>query len=1089
LAVNFALFLSPEGIALAHRQASGHWAFVGETRIDVEDLDGALAELKAIAVKRSGPDPETVLILPDDQILYTSFMAPTAEDAQTRSRIEESLDGLTPYPVSELVYDFRPIEEDRVKVAVVAQETLEEARSFAAGYGFKGAGFAAMPPVERFPGVPVFGDTGAMESLLGLDALQFGPDEWIDPDAPSEMPDSAGAIAAPTAAAAAVSSEPPPAEKDMAPAQAEDTQAEDTDEVDAAQPDPGAEVPQAEPENAEVAPELEPEAEAADTAGLEPDPGAEATPETPAVEPDRASEESDPTPIDDPLAPEVPLVIEDPNLNNPVEPLAESGPEEIEPPEQSAPTSTEPDLEPVSQAGTDSAAAPTKARRVRFTPTPTDQDRVEEDTPPEDDIPDMPHVAFAVRRGKSATSPDSAGAAVGARPSRIGFGSSPATPPDASLHPDADIGPTAAAPSTGSAPLPRVTKLAGQLERVRDAAKSRSTPSARISRGGASAADGKPQPPLTGTRDTPFGTPTARVTKSTHATPATPVTGRTVFDPPESAEKPRKASGPSMLSKLGSAVSGAASGLTTGAKARRVDAKSAKKAKAETSPSDTEETNSASKSTSGKSASSSAEASLTGGLLGRKTAASPGPSFRTGLILTVVLLALLAAIAIWSVLFLPESQVARLFTGSQGDTELIASDPIEATEAEPVAETIAMAEPDLPPSDPASEEIAALEPEPILAPDPTAPQSLPAVEATQAPAVEEELPDIDADLVLAPLPPLPEALLPSLEETERIYAEDGIWPRTPDRPSLAPFDTLNALYVAGIDPSIIGFDAIALPDAATDPSEQFQRIPSPPPFGTEFTVDALGQVAPTPEGVLTPAGAFVRLGRPPVEPLQRPREPVAEAAPETQDFGVEQAILGTFRPTPRPGDLIEQRERQVLGGLSVTELSEQRPSERPVSAQEAAAQASLFTPDAAQDTTEPGDAANTSIGGSALAIAASRVPTLRPANIEAMVAAAVRTPAAEAVPAAAVAPQPSIPSNASVSRAATDRNAIRLRNVNLIGVTGTPSDRTALVRLPSGRFVRVGVGDRLDGGRVAAIGENSLQYIRRGQNITLEIPG
>jgi hypothetical protein len=35
----------------------------------------------------------------------------------------------------------------------------------------------------------------------------------------------------------------------------------------------------------------------------------------------------------------------------------------------------------------------------------------------------------------------------------------------------------------------------------------------------------------------------------------------------------------------------------------------------------------------------------------------------------------------------------------------------------------------------------------------------------------------------------------------------------------------------------------------------------------------------------------------------------------------------------------------------------------------------------------------------------------------------------------------------------------------------------------------VGVGDRLDGGRVAAIGEASLQYVRNGRNVTLEIPG
>ncbi len=75
-----------------------------------------------------------------------------------------------------------------------------------------------------------------------------------------------------------------------------------------------------------------------------------------------------------------------------------------------------------------------------------------------------------------------------------------------------------------------------------------------------------------------------------------------------------------------------------------------------------------------------------------------------------------------------------------------------------------------------------------------------------------------------------------------------------------------------------------------------------------------------------------------------------------------------------------------------------------------------------------------------------------------------------------------------MTRAATNRNAINLRNTNLIGVTGSSNNRRALVRLASGRFVTVEVGDRLDGGRVAAIDDDRLQYIKDGQNITLEVP-
>ncbi|MEC9251008.1 MAG: HAD hydrolase-like protein, partial [Pseudomonadota bacterium] len=53
----------------------------------------------------------------------------------------------------------------------------------------------------------------------------------------------------------------------------------------------------------------------------------------------------------------------------------------------------------------------------------------------------------------------------------------------------------------------------------------------------------------------------------------------------------------------------------------------------------------------------------------------------------------------------------------------------------------------------------------------------------------------------------------------------------------------------------------------------------------------------------------------------------------------------------------------------------------------------------------------------------------------------------------------------------TLRNAINLNRINLIGVYGQPSDRRALVRLSNGRYRKVKVGDRIDGGRVLAIGD------------------
>ena len=78
--------------------------------------------------------------------------------------------------------------------------------------------------------------------------------------------------------------------------------------------------------------------------------------------------------------------------------------------------------------------------------------------------------------------------------------------------------------------------------------------------------------------------------------------------------------------------------------------------------------------------------------------------------------------------------------------------------------------------------------------------------------------------------------------------------------------------------------------------------------------------------------------------------------------------------------------------------------------------------------------------------------------------------------------------SARVARAATDNNAIALGRVSLVGVFGTSSNRRALVRMPNGRFKKVSVGDRVDGGRVAAISSSSLRYTKGGRTVTLEMP-
>ncbi|MGA0827722.1 MAG: hypothetical protein ACO3PW_10250, partial [Gemmobacter sp.] len=74
-----------------------------------------------------------------------------------------------------------------------------------------------------------------------------------------------------------------------------------------------------------------------------------------------------------------------------------------------------------------------------------------------------------------------------------------------------------------------------------------------------------------------------------------------------------------------------------------------------------------------------------------------------------------------------------------------------------------------------------------------------------------------------------------------------------------------------------------------------------------------------------------------------------------------------------------------------------------------------------------------------------------------------------------------------VAREATT-GGLDMGRVNLIGVFGTQQNRTALIREVDGRIRRVKVGDRIEGGRVAAIGSDELRYVRDGQNVTLRMP-
>ncbi|MCK0151073.1 hypothetical protein MWU54_13615 [Marivita sp. S6314] len=406
-----------------------------------------------------------------------------------------------------------------------------------------------------------------------------------------------------------------------------------------------------------------------------------------------------------------------------------------------------------------------------------------------------------------------------------------------------------------------------------------------------------------------------------------------------------------------------------------------------------------------------------------------------GLMLTSALLVLLLAVAAWASVFMDEG-ISRFFDRSD-ETPSIARLP--DVELQPLDGSV------------------------------TAPVDEDAVQLAALNVDDAEQPD---DTGLASLLPPPAALTP--EEADARYAATGIWLKSPDAPAAPSMTSLDDLYVASIDGRVQQFDAVALPSATVlRNDETYLSLSNPPAAGSRYNLDARGLVIATPEGAVNPEGVRIFAGLPPVVPPARPAAP--EVAPEpTEEVTTAVSALQQFRPKPRPGGLVESNERATLSGSTRAELAAFRPSARPAALK------------AAEEDAQP--------EATKFAVAQSVEPVTRPRNFSRIVSRAreiQQSQETQVTQVAAVAPrtvQPRIPSTANVARQATVKNAINLRRINLIGVYGKPSSRRALVRLSNGRYQKVAVGDRLDGGRVAAIGNSELRYTKNGRNVVLDMP-
>lgn len=367
---------------------------------------------------------------------------------------------------------------------------------------------------------------------------------------------------------------------------------------------------------------------------------------------------------------------------------------------------------------------------------------------------------------------------------------------------------------------------------------------------------------------------------------------------------------------------------------------------------------------------------------------------------------------------------------------------------------------------------------------------------------------------------------------------------------LAALGTLGAVAALADDPLTEPTAPLAMPgspprprpDSVVRPSEAAAALTPANEPGPVFGPDWPGRAAIAPETVAPEATEFVAGSPGHIRPKPRPALTEGPEVPAEGGTGLLAGLTSGIiefdagnpahlRPKPRSAVVTARASAEAAeASLLALNLSpealidrglgwEEYNSENPAHVRPKARPASL------QDLAAAGDLAPT-----ALAVAQSSRPRSRPEGLEALmfarreVIAAAEKAAAEAearaqsvAEAAALAlaeaqgeaapdnppselaelddaePEASfdvasLPTSASVAEAATIENGLDRADVSLIGIYGTESRRRALIRLASGRYERVTVGDTFSGYKVAAIGNDAIRLVKGGRELVLRMP-
>lgn len=1022
---NFALGLTDDGITLWQRGSAG-WLRVGAVAIDAADLDAQMRGLAKVAAALEPSGVITKLVVPQEQMLICDLPVSARNRDMQGHEIRAQLVGRTPYPVEELDFDWT-VSDGTAHVAVVARETLVEAEDFARSYGFNPVSAVAAPKDKGFEQEPFFGTTRGAREILGDLSLLERDGDILQEVGLATLPE-------------------PELVENTAP-----------------------DLPEAAGSKAEnVAPDgpVQNETALGTQAGSQADSADDtADPATPVSgTTDNSSEASEaPVPSASPR-PQAPAGPSAPHTKSAETDAATARKAALLTKLNAAKSSSEQAAAQTPDSGKITADAD-RAKATPGTAGAAPAPSAASDTASDASAPDAASVAFRSRR---ASAPPSAPGVTDAKAARV----------------TADITQGLRAKLAGAQNLSKrkiggLTKTLAAVARKRSGSKTDDAAAALAAApSGKTATDKKKSAP---------GKSAAALQK-----------------PKGTDAKPRKAPLETLKARAG--------GRATGTKA--------------TGPSASE-----------------AERMTIFGARNNDLAAETGMG-RAMLILGGVAMLLLAA-GIWAFFFTSRPSVAPEDTAqAELPAEIATPDPVPPTPFEITAtdedaldqpETVLSPEDDIeaalgledaaqqPPEDAGASELTETV-ERLQSEDATPAEEAPMAELEQSTGRVAGMrssgllpPQDSVPLPEAPAAPAPfdaDALPPTRSElaqaapdpaaggdTESLAEQDELIDSAPEE--LGGEEVVEITVTEGTPPAVPPVRPGAVVDASDAVAEALQGLLADEvsePVPAEVTQDPTtaesepaSEPAPTDAAVEQPPSEAdleigVTQGRPPAVPPQRP-EGLAPEAAEAEDAAPASAPDSPEDPTTDVGADQADLTTPPPGGVALSML---RPEARPDSVVEAAQAA--VAPEAQFDASD-------------LAVSASLRPSARPGQFSAVVqramrAAQPRTPAAApgAIVAAAPAPEapvqtaraavsaaPPIPSSASVAREATQARAINLRQVNLIGVMGTSSNRRALVRLSNGRVVTVRVGDSLDNGRVTAISDSELRYSRRGRDVVLRI--